>query len=45
MIELLNAPTAYANAEDQNTSALGNGHTSRLGLATGLGRLGFWSLR
>ncbi|RMJ70459.1 TolC family protein [Pseudomonas aeruginosa] len=45
MIELLNALTAYASAEDQHIRALGNWQTSRLRLAASLGRLGFWSLR
>ncbi|MBH9441853.1 TolC family protein, partial [Pseudomonas aeruginosa] len=45
MIELLNALTAYASAEDQHIRALGNWQPSRLRLAARLGRLGFWSLR
>ncbi|HEJ1565055.1 TPA: TolC family protein, partial [Pseudomonas aeruginosa] len=40
MIELLNALTAYASAEDQHIRALGNWQTSRLRLAASLGRLG-----
>ncbi|NQC03297.1 TolC family protein, partial [Pseudomonas aeruginosa] len=38
MIELLNALTAYASAEDQHIRALGNWQTSRLRLAASLGR-------
>lgn len=45
MIELLNALTAYASAEEQHTRALGNWQTSRLKLAASLGRLGFWTLQ
>lgn len=45
MIELLNALTAYASAEEQHTQALSNWQTSRLKLAASLGRLGFWTLQ
>lgn len=44
MIELLNALTAYASAEELHTQALGNWQSSRLRLAAGLGRLGFWAV-
>ncbi|AZC32218.1 Type I secretion outer membrane protein, TolC family [Pseudomonas chlororaphis subsp. piscium] len=44
MIELLNALTAYAGAEELHTQALGNWQSSRLKLAAGLGRLGFWAV-
>ncbi|WP_271408801.1 TolC family protein [Pseudomonas sp. Q1-7] len=44
MVELLNALTAYASAEEQHTQALGNWQVSRLKLAAGLGRLGFWAI-
>lgn len=45
MIELLNALTAYANAENQHIQALADWQTSRLKLAASLGRLGFWTLQ
>ncbi|OUM37768.1 hypothetical protein B8W72_03535 [Pseudomonas putida] len=44
MIELLNASSAYASAEQQNISTLSNWHLARLRLAASLGRLGFWTL-
>ncbi|WP_420801128.1 TolC family protein [Pseudomonas chlororaphis] len=44
MIELLNALTAYASAEELHTQALGNWQSSRLKLAADLGRLGFWAV-
>ncbi|WP_045883127.1 TolC family protein [Pseudomonas chlororaphis] len=44
MIELLNALTAYASAEELHTQALGSWQSSRLRLAVGLGRLGFWAV-
>lgn len=45
MIELLNALTAYAGAEEQNIQTLSRGQTSRLRLTANLGRLGFWTLK
>lgn len=45
MIELLNALTAYAGAEEQNIQTLSRWQTSRLRLAANLGRLGFWTLK
>ncbi len=44
MIELLNALTTYASAEELYIQALGNWQRSRLKLAAGLGRLGFWTM-
>lgn len=44
MIELLNALTSYATAEEQHIAALSNWQVSRLKLAANLGRLGFWAL-
>lgn len=44
MIELLNALTAYATAEQQHISALNSWQMARLKLAASLGRLGFWAL-
>lgn len=45
MIELLNALTAYAGAEDEHIQTLSNWQTSRLRLMASLGRLGFWALQ
>ncbi|QJI30067.1 TolC family protein [Pseudomonas sp. ADAK18] len=45
MIELLNALTAYAGAEEQHIQTLSHWQTSRLRLAASLGRLGFWTLQ
>lgn len=44
MIELLNALTAYATAEQQHINSLRRWQVARLKLAASLGRLGFWSL-
>ncbi|WP_430523147.1 TolC family protein [Pseudomonas putida] len=44
MIELLNALTSYAAAEEQHIAVLSNWQLSRLRLASNLGRLGFWAL-
>ncbi|MGU3304803.1 TolC family protein [Pseudomonas sp. M5A4_2d] len=44
MIELLNALTAYATAEQQHINALNSWQMARLKLAASLGRLGFWAL-
>jgi len=44
MIELLNALTAYAAAEQQHINALNSWQMARLKLAASLGRLGFWAL-
>nr|WP_256348930.1 TolC family protein [Pseudomonas sp. PDM24] len=44
MIELLNALTAYATAEQQHINALNRWQVARLKLAASLGHLGFWSL-
>ncbi|EIK69680.1 outer membrane efflux protein [Pseudomonas synxantha BG33R] len=44
MIELLNALTAYTDAQNQHIQTLNSWQTSRLGLAASLGRLGFWTL-
>lgn len=44
MVELLNALSAYSNAEEQHIRALSNWHISHLRLAENLGRLGFWLL-
>jgi len=44
MIELLNALTAYATAEQQHINTLNSWQLSRLKLAASLGRLGFWAL-
>ncbi|WP_425589932.1 TolC family protein [Pseudomonas rossensis] len=44
MIELLNALTAYATAEQQHISALNRWQVTRLKMAASLGHLGFWSL-
>lgn len=44
MIELLNALTAYATAEQQHINALNSWQLARLKLAASLGRLGFWAL-
>lgn len=44
MIELLNALSAYATAEQQHISALNAWQVARLKLAASLGRLGFWAL-
>lgn len=44
MIELLNASSAYAMAEQQHITALNSWHVARLRLAASLGRLGFWAL-
>ncbi|MHC8391260.1 TolC family protein [Pseudomonas sp. MDT2-39-1] len=45
MLELLNALTAYAAAEDQHTQSLNAWQLSRLKLAASLGRLGFWAVK
>ncbi|WP_350616587.1 TolC family protein [Pseudomonas sp. HY7a-MNA-CIBAN-0227] len=45
MIELLNALSAYASAEEQHIQVLNNWQIARLKLAAGLGRLGFWTLK
>lgn len=45
MLELLNALTAYAAAEDQHTQSLNAWQISRLKLAASLGRLGFWAVK
>ncbi|WP_273829734.1 TolC family protein [Pseudomonas sp. SBT1-2] len=45
MVEMLNALTVYASAEDQHIMALSSWQTSRLRLAASLGRLEFWALR
>lgn len=44
MIELLNALTAYAAAEQEHISALKSWQMARLKLAASLGHLGFWAL-
>ncbi|WWF11583.1 TolC family protein [Pseudomonas trivialis] len=44
MIELLNALTAYATAEQQHINGLNSWQMARLKLAASLGRLGFWAL-
>ncbi|MNI14040.1 Outer membrane protein TolC precursor [compost metagenome] len=44
MIELLNALTAYAAAEQQHINTLNSWQLARLKLAASLGRLGFWTL-
>jgi outer membrane protein len=44
MIELLNASSAYAMAEQEHIAALNGWHRARLRLAASLGRLGFWAL-
>lgn len=44
MIELLNAMTAYATAEQQHISALSRWQVSRLKVAANLGSLGFLSI-
>ncbi|MNJ24103.1 Outer membrane protein TolC precursor [compost metagenome] len=44
MIELLNASSAFAAAEQQHIIALNSWHLARLKLAASLGRLGFWAL-
>ncbi|HDS1733128.1 TolC family protein [Pseudomonas sp. BP8] len=44
MIELLNASSAYAAAEQQHISTLNSWHIARLRLAASLGCLGFWVL-
>lgn len=44
MIELLNASSAYAMAEQEHITALNGWHRARLRLAASLGRLGFWAL-
>lgn len=44
MIELLNASSAYATAEQQHITALNSWHLARLRLAASLGHLGFWAL-
>lgn len=44
MIELLNALSAYAAAEQQHINTLNNWQLARLKLAANLGRLGFWAL-
>jgi len=44
MMELLNASTAYAAAEQQQIGALNSWHQARLRLAASLGHLGFWTL-
>ncbi len=44
MIELLNALTAYATAEQQHINTLNSWQLARLKLAASLGRLGFWAL-
>ena len=43
MIELLNALTAYATAEQQHINTLNSWQLARLKLAASLGRLGFWA--
>lgn len=45
MVELLNALTAYADAEERHIQTLASWQTSRLQLAAGLGRLGFWAVQ
>lgn len=45
MIELLNALSAYADAQEQHIRALADWQNARLQLAAGLGRLGFWALQ
>ncbi|MFC6300495.1 TolC family protein [Pseudomonas sp. CCM 7893] len=44
MVEVLNALTAYADAEEQHTQTLNHWQTSRLKLIASLGQLGFWAL-
>jgi len=44
MTEVLNAMSAYAGAQDQHIDATTRWKTARLGLAAGLGHLGFWDL-
>ncbi|MCF1485973.1 TolC family protein [Pseudomonas sp. AA27] len=44
MIELLNASSAYAMAEQEHIAALNRWHLARLRLVASLGRLGFWAL-
>ncbi|WP_144238604.1 TolC family protein [Pseudomonas brassicacearum] len=44
MIELLNALSTYAAAEEQHINALTTWHTTRLRLSENLGLLGFWRL-
>ncbi|MGC7837685.1 TolC family protein [Pseudomonas wayambapalatensis] len=44
MIELLNASSAYAMAEQEHIAALNGWHRARLRLAASLGRLGFWAI-
>lgn len=45
MLEVLNAVTAYAAAEEQHTRSLNAWQMSRLRLAASLGRLGFWAVK
>lgn len=45
MLELLNALTAYAAAEDQHIQSLNAWQIARLKLAASLGRLGFWAVK
>ncbi|MBC3438141.1 TolC family protein [Pseudomonas sp. BW16M2] len=44
MIELLNASSAYAMAEQEHTATLNRWQLARLRLVASLGRLGFWAL-
>lgn len=45
MIELMNALTSYASAQEQHIQGLSHWQTLRLRLAANLGRLGFWTLQ
>ncbi|MFC5698727.1 TolC family protein [Pseudomonas sp. GCM10022186] len=45
MTELLNAMNTFADAQELHIDALNGWQTARLGLASGLGRLGFWTLK
>lgn len=44
MIELLNALTVYATAQQQHINALNSWQIARLKLVASLGRLGYWAL-
>ncbi|MOA39282.1 hypothetical protein D3C78_1610460 [compost metagenome] len=45
MTELLSAMSTFADAQELHIDALNGWQTARIGLASGLGRLGFWTLK
>lgn len=45
ILELLNAQSALANAEQQRIKSVSNWHTARLKLAANMGNLGLWAIQ